>query len=64
MNDIENYCINYSKKESKLLSSLKKFTYENEEAPQMISGELVGNLLMMLIQIIMVVLISLTWLIL
>ena len=50
MNDIENYCINYSKKESKLLSSLKKFTYENEEAPQMISGELVGNLLMMLIQ--------------
>ena len=50
MNNIEDYCIKHSKKESSLLSSLKQFTYENEEAPQMISGLLVGNLLMMLIK--------------
>lgn len=50
MSRIEDYCVKYSKVESNLLSSLKKFTYENEEAPQMISGSLVGNLLMMLIK--------------
>ena len=50
MSNIEDYCNKHSKKESTLLLSLKKFTYENEEAPQMISGSLVGNLLMMLIK--------------
>ena len=38
MNNIEDYCINHSIKESQLLEDIKKFTYENEEAPQMISG--------------------------
>ena len=50
MSSIEDYCVKHSKLESPLLSSLKQFTYENEEAPQMISGSLVGNLLMMLIK--------------
>ena len=50
MNNIEEYCIKYSNKESKLLAELKQFTFENEEAPQMISGQLVGNFLMMLIK--------------
>ena len=50
MNNIENYCINHSIKESQLLEDIKKFTYENEEAPQMISGPIVGNILGVLIK--------------
>jgi len=50
MNNIEDYCIKYSKKESQIVSEIKKFTFQSEEAPQMISGEIVGNLLMMLIK--------------
>ena len=45
MNNIEDYCIKYSKKESQIVSEIKKFTFQSEEAPQMISGEIVGNLL-------------------
>ena len=50
MNNIEDYCIEYSKKESHIVSKIKEFTYKNEEAPQMISGEIVGNFLKMLIK--------------
>ena len=50
MSNIEDYCIKYSEKESQTVSELKKFTFQSEEAPQMISGEIVGNLLMMLIK--------------
>ena len=50
MNNIEDYCIEYSRKESHIVSEIKKFTHKNEEAPQMISGEIVGNFLMMLIK--------------
>ena len=50
MNNIEDYCIKYSEKESQIVSEIKKFTFQSEEAPQMISGEIVGNLLMMLIK--------------
>ena len=50
MSNIEDYCIKYSKKESQIVSEIKKFTFQSEEAPQMISGEIVGNLLMMLIK--------------
>ena len=52
MNNIEDYCIEYSKKESHIVSKIKEFTYKNEEAPQMISGEIVGNFLKMLILLI------------
>tara|TARA_B100001094_G_scaffold109763_1_gene105738 strand:- start:6472 stop:7095 length:624 start_codon:yes stop_codon:yes gene_type:complete len=50
MSNIEDYCIKYSEKESQTVSELKKFTFQSEEAPQMISGKIVGNLLMMLIK--------------
>lgn len=50
MNNIEDYCINHSIKESQLLEDITKFTYENEEAPQMISGPIVGNILGVLIK--------------
>jgi len=51
MNNIEDYCLKYSSKESNLLLDLKEFTFKKETAPQMISGPLVGNLLNMLIKI-------------
>ena len=50
MNSLENYCLENSEKESQLLKDIKTFTYENEEAPQMISGPIVGNLLKMFIR--------------
>ena len=51
MNNIEDYCLKYSSKESNLLLDLKEYTFKKEKAPQMISGPLVGNLLNMLIKI-------------
>ena len=51
MDNIEDYCLEYSSKESNLLLELKNYTFKNEEAPQMISGPLVGNLLNILIKI-------------
>ena len=51
MNNIEDYCLEYSSKESNLLLEIKDYTFKNEEAPQMISGPLVGNLINMLITV-------------
>ena len=51
MNNIEDYCLKYSSKESNLLLDLKEYTFKKEKAPQMISGPLVGSLLNMLIKI-------------
>ena len=51
MNNIEDYCLKYSTKESNLLLDLKEYTFKKEKAPQMISGPLVGSLLNMLIKI-------------
>ena len=51
MNDIDNYCINNSENNIQLLKDIQNFTFSNEEAPQMISGEIVGNLLKTLIKI-------------
>ena len=50
MNNIEEYCINHSNQESSILKDLKQYTYANEKAPQMISGEIVGNFLALLIK--------------
>ena len=50
MNNLEQYCIEHSHEESKILKELKKHTYAHEKAPQMISGILVGNILSLLIQ--------------
>ena len=51
MNNIEDYCLKYSNKESNLLLDLKEYTFKKEKAPQMISGPMVGSLLNMLIKI-------------
>jgi caffeoyl-CoA O-methyltransferase len=52
MNEVEKYCINQSHKEDDLLKEVKEFTYQNESAPQMISGSLVCNTLLMFIKMI------------
>ena len=43
------YCREHSKPNSSLLLSLEKYTFENEDIPQMISGQLVGNFLQSII---------------
>ena len=43
------YCREHSKPNSSLIMDLEKYTYENEDVPQMISGQLVGNLLQSII---------------
>ncbi|SVD16120.1 uncharacterized protein METZ01_LOCUS368974 [marine metagenome] len=46
------YCKNHSHENSQILKDLEKFTWDNEDVPQMISGQLVGNLLQAIIQMI------------
>ena len=43
------YCREHSKPNSSLLVNLEKYTFENEDVPQMISGQLVGNFLQSII---------------
>ena len=43
------YCRQHSKADSSLLSNLEKYTWENEDVPQMISGPLVGKFLQSII---------------
>ena len=47
---IMNYCNNHSHENSPLLMELEKYTWDNEDIPQMISGQLVGNFLQLMIQ--------------
>ena len=47
--EILDYCRQHSKADSLLLSNLEKFTWENEDVPQMISGQLVGKFLQSII---------------
>ena len=47
--DILNYCRRHSEADSLLLSELEKYTWENEDVPQMISGQLVGKFLQSII---------------
>ena len=49
--DIEDYCKLFSASDSDILLDLSKETWESEESPQMISGNLIGGLLQMLIKI-------------
>ena len=44
-----NYCRDHSKANSSLLLELEKYTFENEDVPKMISGQLVGNFLQSII---------------
>ena len=43
------YCRKHSKTDSSLLSNLEKYTWKNEDVPQMISGPLVGKFLQSII---------------
>ena len=43
------YCKEHSKANSSLLVELEKYTFANEDVPQMISGQLVGNFLQSII---------------
>ena len=45
------YCRDHSQADSSLLMELINYTWENEEVPQMISGQLVGNFLKSLIKL-------------
>ena len=47
---IYDYCANYSVKDDKLLNELIEYTYNNKEAPNMISGNMVGNFLCILLK--------------
>ena len=43
------YCREHSNQNSSLIMDLEKYTYDNEDVPHMISGQLVGNLLQSII---------------
>jgi len=45
------YCKEQSSFDSKLSSELEKYTWDNEDVPQMLSGQLVGNFLQSLIKV-------------
>ena len=47
--EILDYCRQHSKADSSLLTHIEKYTWENEEVPQMISGSLVGKFLQSII---------------
>ena len=47
--EILDYCCQHSNADSFLLSELEKYTWKNEDMPQMISGQLVGKLLQSII---------------
>ncbi len=50
--DIQAYCKSHTDHNNTLLSKLEKYTWENEEVPQMISGQMVGKFLQSAIQMI------------
>jgi caffeoyl-CoA O-methyltransferase len=47
--DIQTYCKSHTDPNNTLLSKLEKYTWENEEVPQMISGQMVGKFLQSII---------------
>ena len=49
-NQLLEYCRTHSRGNSSLIMDLEKYTFENEDVPQMISGQLVGNFLQSIIQ--------------
>ena len=50
--DIQKYCKEHTEEDITLLSEIEKHTWENEDVPQMISGQLVGKLLQSVIKMI------------
>ena len=51
LEEIEEYCKDFSLKDSLLLSELTESTWSSEDIPQMLSGSLVGGLLQTLIRL-------------
>ena len=51
LEEIEEYCKDFSFKDSPLLSELTESTWSSEDIPQMLSGSLVGGLLQTLIRL-------------
>ena len=51
LEEIEEYCKDFSFKDSPLLSELTESTWSSEDLPQMLSGSLVGGLLQTLIRL-------------
>ena len=46
------YCHNHSEQNSSSIIELEKYTWENEDIPQMICGQLIGNFLQFIIKMI------------
>ena len=44
------YCYKYCNPDSEILKELHEYTFDNEDVPQMISGNMVGNFLQLLIK--------------
>ena len=45
------YCREHSSTNSSVIKNLENYTFENEDVPQMISGQIVGNFLQSIIQL-------------
>ena len=50
-NEINQYCSNHSSLESSALKEIREYTFANEQAPVMISGQLVTNTLKTIIKL-------------
>jgi caffeoyl-CoA O-methyltransferase len=50
--DVKTYCSKHTEADNHLLIELEKYTWENEEVPQMISGQQVGKLLQSIIKMV------------
>ena len=50
--NIHGYCKEHTASDNKLLSELEKYTWDNEDVPQMISGQIVGKFLQSIIRMI------------
>jgi len=50
--NIHGYCKEHTASDNKLLSEVEKYTWDNEDVPQMISGQMVGKFLQSIIRMI------------
>ena len=50
--NIHKYCKEHTVSDNRLLSELERYTWENEDVPQMISGQMVGKFLQSIIRMI------------
>ncbi len=50
--NIHGYCKEHTASDNKLLSELERYTWDNEDVPQMISGQMVGKFLQSIIRMI------------